>query len=189
MFATLKTIDLYKPRLRKKRIYNFKLINKDFFEIYRQIYPNSSIDTFEKMKKVLHAVNQRIIEKVSTTREGVEFAKLAKMVVVSYIPRTSILINTDHYINIVETKKSNKVVKFTNFHTEGRCCRLLYSMDLIKYKFVFRNLWQFNATRLFTRTMSKEFRKDYKKFVESDGNVSLRQAFNSNYNYKWHKKL
>lgn len=173
----MRTFDPKKPRFRKDKGTTIKIVSKVFFKKYRKKYKTSSIDTYVKMRNVLAVLHEKITDIIATERGGFDLAQLANIVTVAYTPYTKTLQDKHKYIDYSLSKNVDKVVKYTNLHTDGKACRIYFSMELPKYKFLYRRMWGFTPTLPFRRKVSREFSNNYLRFIEVERGESMRKIF------------
>ena len=75
-------------------------------------------------------------------------------------------ISKEQYIDYQTSFKLKKMVRFTNFDTDGKILKIRLEYGLIKYAMNFRSNWCFNPCRDYKRAASKAFKKNYNKLTQ-----------------------
>lgn len=177
----MNVFDPKKPRFRKDKGTTIKLVNRIFFKLYRKRYKNTTIDTYDKMRKVMAALHEKITDVIATERGGFDLAHLVNIVTVAYNPTIEYLKTDYMYVDYKTSRENNTRVKYTNLHTDGKSCKIYFSMELPKYKFAYRSLWSFTACLPFRRKVSREFSKNYLRFIDRGIEDSMKKVFQTSF--------
>lgn len=150
------TRDRKAPRYRKC-IHN--VFCKDFITAFKTKFPQYIDIPDDVIKEIIIKYNEQCQKTVTETREGMY---LPSNIGVTYIGafKTKHLNN----INYGQSLKYGKTIKNLNFETDGYVGRIIFSSYASKYKFAFRDMWAFTATRTFKEKCSANFKKSYQIF-------------------------
>lgn len=155
--------DVNKPRLRLD-INKELVIDETFFNCFREKYPKSPITKLKDAKNILKDFHLEVANVISTERDGFELPMVGNLIVLS-CERP----NKDKASKMVDFKKSAElgvVVRHTNFETDMKICKIGFTMGALKYKIKMAGIWKFKATQSFSRIISKNYKKNYKTFIE-----------------------
>lgn len=169
--------DVFKPRYRKDKGLKIRLVNNNFFEVFNKKHPKSKIDSYSKAREVLKCFHEEVTDIVSTEREGFDLMNIAYLITIGYEPKDEVLQSNKKYVNQKLTNEYNKVIPYLNLDTDGKFCKIFFSMELPKYKFKYKKSWGFTACRPFKKKVSVEFKKNYNKFVVLEKEESYRKVF------------
>lgn len=172
-------IDRHKPRYRKDKGLKIKLVSHEFFNLYREKFPKSKIDSYTKMRSVLKCFHEHVTDIVSTSRQGFDLMNLAYIITVGYLPTDEYRNKETRFINYKLSNEHDKKIKYLNLETDGRYCKIFFSMDLPRYKFKYKKAWAFTPCRTFKAKVSKEFRANFNKFILMEHGEPYRNIFNS----------
>lgn len=149
--------DLNAPRFKRERL---NLLTKELFKKYKEQHPSIDID-FEMFKKIIISFNSKIVEKTIEHRDGVEFPEQLGYLFIGTCPRV-----TGPIIDPVTSSKYDKKINFKNWDSNQYVCKIFYSNYGPKYKFVNRELWYFVPSRVFKRSVSAVFVKNWNRFIK-----------------------
>lgn len=161
--------DLKAPRFRpdKGRIY---IESAPFCKSYLEKHPSSSIKTPEQVNAVLKSIALKIREVASTTRDGFEIPHIGVLhhLAIGGLPlqKEKKGVIKEQMIDYKKSLELGKVIRHTNFDTDGKVLKIKMSYDLIKYKIPFRSDWVFKATRDYRRAASASFKKNFLIFKD-----------------------
>lgn len=149
--------DLNAPRFRPKKT---SILNKNFHKRFIEKNPKFSHIQMEDIKNIINSFNGQIWNTVIQNRDGVE---LPESLGYLFIGSTKV----KHKKLLVDYKKSGDLgylVEHKNWESDSYIGKICYSNCESKYKFANYNLWGFSGTRNFTRTVSVEYPKSWKKY-------------------------
>jgi hypothetical protein len=134
---------------------------------FRKDYPEYKHITEAEYRNIIKGVNISIKDNVLTTRDGVELPEeLGYLVLTAYKSKKRLL-------DKGSSEKYGTKIYHTNLAADGLNVKVTYSNDRMKYKLVNRELWGFIPARTFKLDVSKVFKKDWKKFIQSTSEKKL----------------
>lgn len=170
-------IDRLKPRFRKDTGLTKKLVTTDFFKVFKKKHKKTDIKDFAKAREILKSFHNKVTDIIATEREGFNFMNMAYIFTVGFYPSEEDLQSKKLYINHNLSNQIDKKVIYSNIETDGKVCKIFFSMDLPKYKFKFRKIWGFTPTRPFKKKVSESFKINHQKFFTFHKNVPRQLAF------------
>lgn len=170
--------DVKKPRLRKDRGLIKKLVTHEFFKMYKKKYPDSGIKDYTEMRAVLNIFHDTVTNIVSTERDGFKLFNIADMYVAGFFPKQEHVLSKMKFINYNLSNKADKPISYTNADTDGKVCKIFFSMILSRYGYKFRGTWGFVPCRGFKAKVSKGFKKDHNKFFTFIRDISRQDTLN-----------
>ena len=127
----------------------------------------------DKVKDVIKTFHELLIDEVIDNRDGVELpGRLGTLQIVSC------KITKKKNIDFPKTNKLGRIVYHTNTETDGYVSKIFFLPNYHNYSFQYRTLWSFSGVRQFTRKVSKEYRKNWMKYVKIDAKVKARDTIN-----------
>ena len=161
------TRDRKAPRYRQC-IHN--VFSKNFITAFKNKYPQYSDISDDQIKDIITGYNEQCQKTVTETRGGMY---LPSNIGLTYIGafKTKHLTN----INYGQSLKYGKTIKNLNFETDGYMGRIIFSSYASKYKFAFRDMWSFTATRTFKEKCSVNFRQNYQMFRVTTNKIKLEE--------------
>lgn len=159
MLEDFKQPDLNRPRFRPKRL---NLVNsKTLTEIQNSDKDLKNL-TMSELKSILFTTNQIAQEKIIELRDGVELPEQLGYIFMGSCPRSSKRKNVDYK----KSKELGKVVSHKNWETEQTVGKVFYTNYETKYHFKFHECWSFKGVRDFTRSVSANYKIDFRKYYE-----------------------
>ena len=159
MNNTFKKPDLNAPRFREKKL---GLLNRKTIKEFKTKYPLYEEIGNSKLKEIIKLYNKALWYGVIKFRDGVE---LPNSLGYLFIGTCSPSKYKKQNINYADSTKHGKMLQNDNWETDGNLGKIFYTNVSAKYKFKNRELWKFQATREFKRTVAKEYPKDYTKYI------------------------
>jgi len=180
MSKTFRIPDLTAPRFRPVC---HQVLSPKIFKEFIKKYPEYKGKSYKDFKKVITTMNEKFWRKAIDCREGIELPENIGTIFIGscYTPQKE---NIDYY----NSKKYNTIIKHSNLVTDGFLGKIFYTNYQNKYKFKHRELWKFDATRLFARTTSKMYKENWQKYVLIEPRVKINKLYEkkvrSHYNRK-----
>jgi hypothetical protein len=133
--------------------------------------PDLGFTTPEQVLEVLKDVHLEIRNIAQNERDGFEIPYLGVLrhSAIACTKLTKVCTTgkvKEQLIDYATSKKLKKIVKFTNFDTDGKILNIDLEYALVKYKIPFREFWCFKACRDYRRTASKAFKTNYLKLTQ-----------------------
>jgi len=159
------------PRFRDKHIYS---LSKELFKQFTEKYPQYIDVDYKIFNKVIKKDNENIWKSIVELRDGVKLREgLGNIIIVGCNP------SKREVIDYKRSEEAGHKVLHKNWECDNHLAKIIYTNYGTKYKFRNRELWSFFAVRQFKRAGSKEFRKDYKKFVHLASGVKASRLFSN----------
>ena len=171
MINNFKKPDLKAPRFRFKRK---GYLNKNIIDEFKKINPlYKNIDN-QIFKKIVNLFNENLWQGVIKNRDGVELPNSLGYIFIGTCP-PSRSVNTNYALS----KQYGKVLQNQNWDTDGNIAKIFYTNWSSKYRFKNRELWRFEASRKFKRAVSKEYPKDWTKYVFMKNKFKVAQLYSN----------
>jgi hypothetical protein len=170
MHKEFKIPDLSAPRFVQK---SHQVINDDFIKSFIEKYPKYKGLTKSNFKKIIRTFNENVWQKVIDTRDGVRLPENLGVIFIGSCapPKTSF--NPDFsLLHKKEIIASNK-----NWETDGNLAKIFFLNHTEKFKYRFKDLWVFRAGRVFKRSVSKEFPKNWNIYHKIDPKKKIGAQF------------
>jgi hypothetical protein len=161
MHKEFKIPDLSAPRFVQK---SHQVINDEFMDAFVSKYPKYKDLQKSKFKKIIRAFNENVWQLAIETRDGVRLPENLGVIFIGACPPPKTSFNPD--FNLLHTKEivaSNK-----NWETDGHLAKIFFLNHAEKFKYRFKDLWVFRPGRVFKRTVSKEFPKNWNMYHKID---------------------
>lgn len=111
--------------------------------------------------KLIHAFHEEFVNAVIENREGADLPlKMGNIKIISYKTHK-------RYPNFKNYLKGEPVTSFTNNHTNGLNCRIIYSNKSGKYRVKDKNIWGFDPERPFQLKVSRAFVNNFNRYTFS----------------------
>jgi len=176
----IKKPDLNAPRFRKTSCGTLTL---DFIKYFRMKFPQYASLTNLEIKNIIQTFNENVWKATIELRDGVELPSQIGHIFIGTCPPPKTRYNMDMKVSIEYMQK----IKHRNWESDQHIAKIFFTTFANKYKFRNHELWAFNATREFSRTVSATYPKNWKKYIEVNPYVKISKVFNSN-NYKLERK-
>lgn len=177
---TLKKPDLKAPRFKPSR---YNVLNEEMIRRFKKKFPQYSKLSQREIRKIIVTYNQKIWRTVIDTREGVELPEnLGNIFIGTCPPPKKYNANYDVVI------KNNITSTHRNFESDNYLAKIFYTNYDNKYKFKNRRIWQFDAIREFSRTVSKEYPEKWKLYIQVDNFKNIADVFSKYAKRDWKKK-
>ena len=152
-----KAPDLNAPRYREKRL---GLLNAKVYKEFKEKHPAYKNVDNTKLKKIITMFHENLWNGVIEHRDGVELPNsLGYLFIGTCEPSKS-----NNY-NFALSVKHGKGLQQRNWETDGNIGKIFYTNWSAKYRFKFRDLWRFEATRKFKRTVAKTYPDNWTKYI------------------------
>ena len=144
------------PRFRKE---SSRSLNKVTFENFIKSHPQHVGMKYENFKKIVKTSSKKMREVIINERDGLSLPMGGTIFV------GSVKIWKKNNYDIQASIKANAPIKHRNYNTDGHVAKILYSPHLAKISGRDRSIWSFKGHRDFKRTLSKEYPKNWKKYI------------------------
>ena len=170
MISNFKKPDLTAPRYRRKTL---GLLNKETFKEFKEKRPLYSNINNTKLKQIIKLYNRGLWEGVIKHRDGVEMPDSLGYLFIGTCPPAK-NVNIDYS----KSNEYGKVLRNKNWNTDGNIGKIFYTNWSTKYRFKNRQLWMFEATRDFKRTVAKEYPKNWQKYLFMKNRYRIAHLYN-----------
>lgn len=150
--------DVKAPRFRVNRA---TLLNKEFYNAFRLKFPKYADVSDDVIVEIIRQYNTLLWEGVIEHRDGIELPEGLGNVFIGTCNRPKVRYNSD----FGESIKNNVLTRLKNYESDGYLAKIFYTNYATKYLFAFRELWEFKGCRDFTRTVSKTYPINWKKYI------------------------
>lgn len=151
-----KTPDIKGPRFRK----NFKrVLTKTLFNNFKKKHSQYSNLTFDQFYNIVKNCSKKMWNTTINERDGIQLPGGGSV----FIGSTKIKVKNNY--DIKASIKANAPIKHRNYDSDGYVAKIYYSPHLSKIGGRDRSLWSFKGSRNYKRTLSKEYPKDWKKYI------------------------
>lgn len=164
--------DLNAPRFRKT---SFGTLTVDFIKGFRLKFPQYSHLSDADVKNIIQTFNENIWKTIIDVRDGVELPLQIGHMFIGTCPPPKKRYNMDMKTSLEYMQK----IKHRNWESDQHIAKIFFTTFANKYKFRNHELWAFNATRDFSRTVSATYPQNWKKYVEVDPYVKISKAYHS----------
>lgn len=161
--------DLKAPRYRPTKL---NLTNVEFYKKFIEDNPKYDHITNDQFKEIINAFNEKIWKTVIQNRDGIELPEQLGYIFIGSCPRKK-GDNTDY-------KKSEHYgvkIQNQNWESDQYVAKIFYTNFETKYKFKHHDLWGFTGLRDFKRSVSKEYRVEWKKYIVVDNLLKVSRLF------------
>jgi len=169
MISNFKKPNVKGPRFRNQSL---GLLNNDIYSEFKELKPAYANIDNNKLKKIIMLYNEALWKAVIAHRDGVELPESLGYIFIGTCPPAK-SVNIDYSLS----KEYGKVLQNKNWDTDGNIGKIFYTNFSTKYKFRNRDLWGFVACRDFKRCVSKEYPKDWTKYLKMKNKFRIAQLF------------
>ena len=169
MLEDFKKPDVKAPRHRPKTL---NIINGDLFKKFLEKYPEYKEHDYEEFKNILYTFNEALCSTAIEHRDGVELPESLGNIFIGtcWKPKR-------RNLNFGKSSQYEKALTNHNHDTDGKICKIFYTNYQNKYRFTNRVMWMFQGCRDFKRTLSKEYRENWKRYIHIDPNLKINKLY------------
>jgi hypothetical protein len=163
-----------KPDLKGKRFRPnvHHVMKPSFFKAFKEKHKKYELVENEDLRKICNAFHKLFWETVIDTRDGVELPENLGHIFIGTC-QTSKKKNID----FAKSKKYGVIVTNNNWDTDGKLAKIFYTTYHNKYKFINRECWAFNGSRLFKRSVAKTYADNWPIYIQVDPMKKIRKTF------------
>lgn len=156
---TVNSLDLNAPRFRRKveRMYN-----SDFVKDLKKDEPSINHLSTKQIRDIIFKYNENLWNTVIDYRDGIQISENIGHIFIG---------NCKPKVSKIDMSLSNKFkleIKHRNWESDQHIAKIFYTTFSSKYSFKNHELWAFNATRNFKRTLSSKYPVNWKKYLQVD---------------------
>jgi hypothetical protein len=167
---TYRKPDLKAPRYTKE--YK-EILNKDLFKGFQEKYPDHKDLSYKSFKQIINTFHGLMRQEVIDYRDGVELPESLGSICICTCRRSS----RRKGINFGLSNKLGVAVICQNHHTDGKLGKIFYTNYNQRHRFKNRIMWQFTATRDFSRTVAATYPENWKRYMEVDPNLRINALY------------
>lgn len=160
-----------------------RLVNKSFLDELASRYPETKDLGLAGVNKILQTMHGKMWDHAANNRDGIELFEQLGYVFVGTCNSPK-KYNVDYGNSI----KNGTTLRHRNFESDNYLAKIFYTNFASKYKFKNRELWMFEPTRAFQRTVSKVYPEKWKLFVQVENNRNISRYIERNIKSAYIKK-
>ena len=164
--------DLNAPRFRKT---SCGTLTVDFIKSFRVKFPQYQFLSDNQIKEIITSFNENIWKTIIEVRDGVELPLQIGHMFIGTCSAPKKRYNMDMKTSLEYMQK----IKHRNWESDQHIAKIFFTTFANKYKFKNHELWAFNATRDFSRSVSATYPENWKKYIEVDPYVKISKAYHS----------
>ena len=157
--------DLNAPRFRKSRC---GTMNADFIKKLKEKVPSSSNLSNQQIKLIISKFNENVWKSFIDQRDGVELPEQIGHLFIGTCPPPK-----KKNIDFKASEEYVETVQHRNFESDQYLAKIFFTTFGSKYRFKNHDLWAFDATRDFSRTVSATYPENWKKYLQVDPKIKI----------------
>jgi hypothetical protein len=165
----IKKPDIKGPRYRPE-VHN--IMNKEFFDSFRQKYPKYKNLTDADLKKIGKAFNRLVFQTVIDTRDGVQLPESIGWLFIGTCEQSK-----KYNIDFAKSHQYGVTVSNKNWATDGKLAKIFYTNYAPKIKIKNKEYWKFVACREFKRSVAKTYPENWNMYVAVDPTEKIRKTY------------
>lgn len=167
--------DVKAPRFRKCAK---GTLNAAFIKELREKIPGVNVLSDQQIKDVIHAFNGNLWQAAVDTRDGVELPYQLGHIFIG-----TCQMKKSKNVDFRSSAEYKLVVQHRNWESDNHLAKIFYSTYPSKYRFKNHEIWAFDPTRAFKRTVGKTYPENWKKYLVIDPMRKINALYRSD-NYK-----
>lgn len=181
IITQFKKPDLNAPRKRESK---YNVYNKQLLKQFKIDNPEFKNLTPAEFKEIISVFNGELWDHALNYRDGVELPENLGYIFLGtcFSPKK---FNTDFGKSILG---NGLRYRQKNFESDNFLAKIFYTNFANKYKFRNRELWKFEATRNFKRSVSKIYPNNWKIYVQVESNKNISKYMQAYRKSEWIKK-
>ena len=152
--------DVKAPRYRPSA---YNLLNKEFFESFREKYPKYKDVDNNQLKKIIKLFNQVMWQTVIDNRDGVQIPEQIGWLFIGTCQQSK-----KNNIDFAKSVQYGVTVTNKNWATDGKLAKIFFSNFAPKHKIRNREFWMFVACRDFKRAVAKSYPENWQMYIVAD---------------------
>jgi hypothetical protein len=157
------------PRFRPD-VYN--VMNKKFFESFREKYPKYKHLDDSQLKKIGKTFNQIMYQAVIDNRDGIQLPEQIGWIFIGTCQQSK-----KQNIDFAKSKQYGIKVSNNNWATDGKLAKIFFSNFAPKHKIKNREYWIFIACREFKRNVAKTYPENWNMYLTIDATRQAKLAY------------
>ena len=157
------------PRFRPD-VYN--VMNKKFFESFREKYPKYKHLEDSALKKIGKTFNQIMYQAVIDNRDGIQLPEQIGWIFIGTCQQSK-----KQNIDFAKSKQYGIRVSNNNWATDGKLAKIFFSNFAPKHRIRNREYWVFIASREFKRSVAKAYPENWNMYLSVDATKQAKLAY------------
>lgn len=150
-------------------------LNTDFYQHLRAKEPHLSHYTDAQLSQIVKAFNKNVWHMVLEFRDGVELPQhVGNLFIGTCLPKVR------PNVDFKTSTDYAKVIQHRNWESDNYLAKIFYTNHETRYRFRNYELWGFQATRDFKRTLAKVYPEKWKQYVQVDHTLKVSKLFRKN---------
>jgi hypothetical protein len=166
----LKPADKKAPRF---RVSIKAILNQKTYNAFKKEYPEHKNITYKEFKNIIVNFNKTIIKTTLTNRDGVKLPENLGYLFIAACDKPK----KGNLVNWSVLNEHSKVVKYSNWESDGLLAKIVYTNYPMSNTFPDRNLWSFIPSRNYKTEVSKDFSENYDKYIRLDNKTNVAKLF------------
>jgi hypothetical protein len=170
--------DLNAPRYKKS---NYRIVNDDFIEEFLKEHPEykevKEIKNVSSTIRLAKSLNTYLHNHVINFRDGIDLPERLGVVFIGSLK------SKRNPIDYSLSQAHNQEIRNVNLETNNFWPKIFYSKHSRNHGVTVGSIWSFYGARMFTRAVSKAFKKDYNKYRRIDNKFKIEQLFRERKGY------
>lgn len=149
-------------------------LNTDSIKSIQEKIPAAKALSVEQIKKIIYTFNQNLWQTAIESRDGVEVPEQIGHLFIGTCPPKK-----KPNVDFKRSADYLKVIQHRNWESDQYLAKIFYTTYGTKYRFKNHELWGFEATRAFKRTVGATYPEKWKQYVEVDPTKKISSMFRS----------
>ena len=128
----------------------------------------------EQLRQIILEFNKELWQTVITKRDGVEIPSQIGHLFIGSCP-----MKKRKNVDFKASADYLKIIQHRNWESDNYLAKIFFTTYASRYRFKHNELWGFEATREFKRTVGKEYPKSWKMYIEVDPQIKISSLFRS----------
>ena len=157
------------PRFRPD-VYN--VMNKKFFESFRERYPKYKDLDDKQLKKIAKTFNQIMYQAIIDSRDGIQLPEQIGWIFIGTCQQSK-----KQNIDFAKSKQYGVRVSNNNWATDGKLAKIFFSNFVPKHRIRNREFWMFIASREFKRSVAKSYPENWNMYIAVTATKQTKTAY------------
>jgi len=157
------------PRFRPD-VYN--VMNKKFFESFRERYPKYKDLDDAQLKKIGKTFNQIMYQAIIDSRDGIQLPEQIGWIFIGTCQQSK-----KQNIDFAKSRQYGVRVTNNNWATDGKLAKIFFSNFVPKHRIKNREFWTFIASREFKRSVAKTYPENWNMYIAVTATKQTKLAY------------
>lgn len=149
------------------------IMNKEFFESFREKHPKYKNITDTELKAIGKAFNRMVYQNVIDTRDGVQLPESIGWLFIGTCQQSK---KTN--IDFAKSLQYGLMVSNKNWATDGKLAKIFYTNHAPKIRIKNREFWKFIACREFKRSVAKTYPENWQMYISANPKTKIEHVYN-----------